>query len=103
MLNEQDAAIAVDLGALSMLAENYNMFIEAGVRIAQDGVMITNSKGDLVKHPLIKVQTDAQIQAVKIMTEFGLTAKSRERLKAISGDGVGEDDPLMDYLRRRGG
>lgn len=100
-LNDKDAALPIDLGAISMLAENYNLFLEAGEQIASEGLLIYNSKGDQIKNPLIKVQTDAQIQAVKIMTEFGLTVKSRERIKGLGGDEAGDDDPLRELLAKR--
>lgn len=100
-LNDKDAALPIDLGAISMLAENYNLFLESGEQIAREGLLIYNNKGDRVKNPLIKVQTDSQIQAVKIMTEFGLTVKSRERIKGLGGDEFGDVDPLKELLRSR--
>ena len=67
--------------ALSMLADNLQMFCSCREQIKEDGLMITNRFGVAEKHPLIKVQTDAQIQIVKLLNEFGLTPKSVAKLK----------------------
>ena len=67
--------------SLQMLADNLNMFIQCRDRIRQDGIIVENKLGLPEKHPLIKVQTDAQIQIVKLMGEFGLSPKAVSRLK----------------------
>lgn len=88
----------VDSGALSMLAENYDLFLLASEQVKREGLMIEGRAG-MVKHPLLKVATDAQIQALKVMQEFGLTAKSRERIKSLQ-QGDAEPDALDEFLSR---
>lgn len=39
------------VGQLNMLATNYDLFILAKERVAQDGLMIPNRFGTLEKHP----------------------------------------------------
>lgn len=80
--------------SLQMLADNLNMFFQCRDRIKQDGIFIENKFGNLDKHPLIKVQNDAQIQIVKLINEFGLSAKSVARLKVEDT----EEDDLLNTL-----
>ena len=61
------------LGSLAMLADNYSIFIQCRDAIKKDGIMVNDRFGAQIKHPLIKVQNDAQIQIVKLIAEFGLS------------------------------
>lgn len=79
-LEEVDLLSSVDNAALMMLARNYSMFIKANKELETTGLTVTTKKGEEA-HPLVKVARDAQVQAVKIMTEFGLTAKARTKLE----------------------
>lgn len=89
----------VDTAALTMLARNYSMFIKASRQVEKDGMMITNNKGNLEAHPMIKVAKDAQVQAMKVMVEFGLTAKSRKKLPMM--DKKEEDSPLEQFAKKK--
>lgn len=81
--------------SLQMLADNLNMFFKCRDQIAEDGIFIENKFGNMDKHPLIKVQNDAQIQIVKLLNEFGLSPKSVARLKIEDTE---EDDLLNSLL-----
>ena len=83
----------VDNAALTMLARNYSMFITASKQLQEEGLTITS--GNVVPHPAIKIARDAQIQAMKVMTEFGLTAKSRSKLP-IKADG--DNSPFEQFI-----
>lgn len=72
--------------ALKMLADNLQMFQRCGEEMKRDGLMLTNRFGVQEKHPLIKVQNDAQIQIVKLLNEFGLTPKALQKLKTEEAD-----------------
>lgn len=85
------------LGPLSMLADNYNIFFKCRNAIKSDGLMILDRFNVLVKHPLIKVQNDAQIQIVKLLNEFGLTVKAAAKLNDV--DEEDEDSPLSIFLQ----
>lgn len=84
------------LGSLSMLADNYSIFIQCRDKIKDDGLMILDRFGSAIKHPLIKVQNDAQIQLVKLLQEFGLTPKSVARLN--NNEDTEDDSPLSIFL-----
>jgi len=70
----------VDSAALTMLARNYSMFIKASKQLEKDGLTVESDRGNTQAHPLIKVVNDAQNKAMKVMLEFGLTAKARTKL-----------------------
>lgn len=78
--------------ALQMLATNLEMLQECSKQIKNDGLMVINRFGNYEKHPLLKVRNDAQIQAVKLLNEFGLTPKSLSKLK------VEEQDTTEDFI-----
>ena len=83
----------VDIAALDMLARNYSMFINASKQIEKEGTTFINTQGNVTKHPAVTIAKEAQVQAVKIMQEFGLTAKSRSKLPKL--EKKEEDSPLL--------
>lgn len=80
-------------GILSMLATQYQVFIDCKEQIKKDGLMVTDRFGAPVKHPLLKVETDAIIQINKLVQEFGLSPKSLHNLKLENND---EDEFIED-------
>ena len=80
--------------SLFMLADNLHIFNMCKEQIKKDGLMITDRFGVLVKHPLIKVQNDAQIQIVKLLQQFGLTPYAMGKLKQVED----ENDDLLNEL-----
>lgn len=88
----------VDVAALDMLARNYSMFINASKQLEKEGVTIENRQGNIVKHPAVTIAKDAQVQAVKIMQEFGLTAKARTKLPKLEKKEE-EDSPLEQFVK----
>jgi P27 family predicted phage terminase small subunit len=83
--------------ALHMLEENYNTFVMCSKIIKKEGLTVKDRFGVIQKHPLLKVQTDAQIQAVKLLLQFGLTLKSGSEMNA---DSVIDDSPLAQFLTK---
>lgn len=96
-LEESGVLENVDTAALDMLARNYSMFIAASKQIEREGATITNIQGNIVKHPAVTIAKDAQVQAVKIMQEFGLTAKARTKLPKL--EKKEEDSPLEQFVK----
>lgn len=78
------------IGSLKMLAENYELFIQCSKEIKEKGLLIQDRFNALIKNPLLKVQTDAQIQCVKLLQEFALTPKAAARLKDDADDNAEE-------------
>lgn len=82
-------------GQLDLLAANYELFIMAKNKVAEDGMMIPNRFGSLDKHPLLAQIKDSNIQCVKLINEFGLSPKSNSKIKAESTDDAEYLDSLM--------
>lgn len=88
----------VDSAALTMLARNYSMFIKASKQLEKDGLTVSSDRGNIAPHPLIKIAKDAQSQAMKVMVEFGLTAKSRSKLKKVDNE-IEEESPFEQFIK----
>ena len=97
-LEENGVLEDVDTAALDMLARNYSMFINASKQIEREGTTFINTQGNVTKHPAVTIAKEAQVQAVKIMQEFGLTAKSRSKLPKL--EKKEEDSPLESFVKK---
>lgn len=86
----------VDSAALTMLARNYSMFIKASKQLEDEGLTVTSDRGNIAPHPAIKIAKDAQTQAMKVMLEFGLTAKARTKLPKVEQDGY---SPFEQFIK----
>lgn len=76
---------------LLLLEDSYTMFLFAQADIAENGLFLTNRFGDRVKNDSIKIKLDAQVQIVKLLNEFGLTAMANGKIKQTSdGDETAE-------------
>jgi len=98
-LNDSGVLENIDTAALDMLAHNYSMFINASKQIEEDGLTLINQQGNVVAHPAIKIAKDSQTSAMKVMSEFGLTAKARTKLPKMENK---EDNtnPLEQFVKQ---
>ena len=97
MLESKGVMEEVDTAALTMLARNYSMFIQANKQLEKDGLTVTSDRGNIAPHPAIKIAKDAQTSAMKVMLEFGLTAKARTKLSKMTS--AEEDSPLEAFVK----
>ena len=100
MLEENGIIEDVDDAAIQMLAYNYSTFIKASTIVEKDGLTVTSDRGNIAEHPAVKIGRDAQTQALKVMTEFGLTAKSRSKLPKLD-EGNNEESPLETFIKSK--
>ena len=98
MLEDNGLMQDVDNAALTMLARNYSMFIKASKQLEKDGLTVVSDRGNIAPHPAIKIAKDAQIQAMKVMEKFGLTAKDRTKIAKLS-DNRKELSPLEQFVK----
>lgn len=98
MLESNGVMENVDTAALTMLARNYSMFIKASKTLEKDGLTVTSDRGNIAAHPAIKIAKDAQTQAMKVMAEFGLTAKARTKLPKLEAN-TGTDSPFEQFMK----
>lgn len=98
MLETNGVMESVDIAALTMLARNYSMFIKASKQLEEDGLTVVSDRGNIAPHPAIKIAKDAQTQAMKVMAEFGLTAKARTKLPKLDAN-TGVESPLEAFIK----
>ena len=98
MLEDNGIIDKVDGAALQMLAYNYSTFIKAGKIVEKEGLTVTSDRGNIAEHPAVKIGRDAQTSALKVMSEFGLTAKSRSKLPKLSNSGE-DESPLESFIK----
>ena len=98
MLEDNSLMKNVDNAALTMLARNYSMFIKASKQLEKDGLTVVSDRGNIAPHPAIKIAKDAQIQAMKVMEKFGLTAKDRTKIAKLNS-GNQELSPLEQFVK----
>lgn len=98
-LNARKAIQNIDLGALRMLATSYEMYLQATEIMLQEGPVI-KIKYERAANPAQNIATKNYAQVMKIMTEYGLTIKSRGSIKSLKSDKE-EDSPLDQFLKKR--
>ena len=98
MLEDNSLMKNVDNAALTMLARNYSMFIKASKQLEKDGLTVVSDRGNIAPHPAIKIAKDAQIQAMKVMEKFGLTAKDRTKIAKLNSRDK-ELSPLEQFVK----
>ena len=98
MLEDNSLMKDVDNAALTMLARNYSMFIKASKQLEKDGLTVVSDRGNIAPHPAIKIAKDAQIQAMKVMEKFGLTAKDRTKIAKLNSEDK-ELSPLEQFVK----
>lgn len=100
MLEENGIIEDVDDAAIKMLAYNYSTFIKANKIIEDEGLTVVSDRGNIAEHPAVKIGRDAQSQALKVMQEFGLTAKSRSKLPKLNTPDT-EVSPLEAFINKK--
>lgn len=90
----------IDLAAINMLAISYSSFIQASRQMSEEGATIRNYREEPVKHPAVNIAKDSLTQAMRIITEYGLTLKSREAISATKA--IDEDNSPLDTFIKGG-
>ena len=98
MLNTSNFIEDCDMGALRMLMVSYEMYRKASETLLKDGPIIYDRKGNPSEHPANKITKNYYSQILSYMREFGLTIKSRERIRSLAPS-VDEDNPILKFLR----
>lgn len=98
-LNARKVIQNIDLGALRMLATSYEMYLQATEIMLEEGPVVL-IKYEKAANPAQNVATKNYAQVMKIMTEYGLTIKSRGNIKVLKSDR--EDDSPLDAFLKKG-
>lgn len=96
-LNKRKAIQAIDLGALRMLATSYEMYLQATEIMLNDGPVVM-IKYEKAANPAQNIATKNYAQVMKIMTEYGLTVKSRSTISTMKTADT-ESSPFDDFIK----
>jgi len=99
-LKSSDAFKPCDRGSLRMLMVSYDMYVRASNELLKDGAIITDKHGKKMVHPAVNVTKSYWNQVSTFMREFGLTLRSRERIKSLTPD-VDDDNELNKYITKK--
>lgn len=97
-LEDQGKLDAVDLGALVLLANAYNLQLKANDELNKSTLLVENGN-TLMKNPLVQIIVSCQGLCVRIMQDFGLTARSRKYLNKGEEKKEVEETPLDSFLK----
>ncbi len=87
----------VNTATLDMLALTYDRYIRANKQVDLEGQTITTRYDGIKPHPMIKVAKESLTQCMNILSECGLTVKSKNKLK--KKDTQEEDSPLEEFIK----
>lgn len=76
----------IDFGALNMLMTSYEMYLQATEKLLDEGPVTMSRLGDDVPNPAQTIASKNYNQVLAIMKEYGLTVKSRVKLKDTGKD-----------------
>lgn len=71
----------VDTGALALYCQAFDQWREAQNKLKRAQLVVTNSRGDEVVSPWVRVSNMAVQQMVRLASELGITPASRSRIK----------------------
>ena len=95
LLSEDEDVKKLDQLAMEMLAYAHHNWVMAKDVLKEEGMFVVNAKGVKTKsHPAVKIAHDYEVKLYKLMKEFRLTPKSREKLLNIK-----EDTPFDTFLK----
>lgn len=76
----------IDSGALNMLMTSYEMYLQATEKLLNEGPVTLSRFGDEVPNPAQTIASKNYNQVLAIMKEYGLTVKSRAKMKDTGSD-----------------
>ncbi|OAV70761.1 Phage terminase, small subunit [Bacteroidales bacterium Barb4] len=84
-LNKRRVIQNIDFGALRMLATSYETYKRATDAVLKDGAIIEINRTPTL-NPAQNAATKSYSQVMKIMTEYGLTIKSRSNISSLKNE-----------------
>lgn len=95
-LKKNDRLDKIDTASLYILAKACDTYIKANEHLDAEGLTIVSDRGNSSISPYFKIARDSEKTIMTLLTEYGCTLKSRQKLKGI--DAEVEDSPLMQFL-----
>lgn len=102
-MNEKGELAPFDVALLHRMSTAYEMYLCCVDVIMENGMVMTNKKGEKVKRPEVNIMKENWSQFLELAKEFGLTTMSRGKIKALKkGADVEAESPLDKFLDKTG-
>lgn len=102
-MNEKGELAPFDVALLHRMSTAYEMYLCCVDVIMENGMVMTNKKGEKVKRPEVNIMKENWSQFLELAKEFGLTTMSRGKIKALKkGVDVEAESPLDKFLDKTG-
>jgi len=99
-LEEKGRLNATHIGALDMLASNYNVYIKCAEALANgEELVYETEKGGIAPNPLFGIMHRAGQQMIALCKQFGLTSLDEKRMARLDGNEKEEDSPLAALMK----
>jgi P27 family predicted phage terminase small subunit len=83
------------IGALDMLASNYNIYIKCAEALANNEELVyVTEKGGAAPNPLFGIMHRAGQQMIALCKQFGLTSLDEKRMARLDVNDKEDDSPL---------
>lgn len=99
-LNDREMLELSDIPQLHRMATAYDTYLSCVDVISEEGAVMKNIKGEMVKRPEANLLKESWSQYLELAKEYGLTAKSKGQIKALNA-GDEEETPLVAYLKNK--
>ena len=99
-LTDVNAIEECDSGAIRMLMISYDMYIKASRELIAKGPILYDRRGNASVNPAASLTKNYYAQVISFMKEFGLTLKSREKIKSMTPE-IDEDNEIMNFLKNK--
>lgn len=83
-----------------MLMVSYDSYVKASRELIEKGPIIYDKHGRAKPNPAAKESYKYYAQVVTFMKEYGLTIKSRERIKTMTPE-VDETNEIMQFFKQQ--
>ena len=97
-LNDEDKLDYTDLPQLHRMATAYDAYLPCVDVLSEKGMTMCNLKGERVKRPEANLLKENWSQYLELAKEYGLTAKSKQQLRATSTNE--EASPLDTFMQQ---
>ena len=95
-LKKNDRLDKLDTASLYILTKACDNYIIANKHLDEEGFTFTSDRGNISISPYFKIARDSEKTILMLLTEYGCTLKSRQKLKGI--DAEVEESPLLDFI-----
>lgn len=95
-LKKNDKLDKIDTASLYILTKACDTYIKANEHLDLEGLTFTSDRGNISISPYFKIARDSEKTILMLLTEYGCTLRSRQKLKGI--DAEVEDSPLMQFI-----